>query len=672
MITFILNLIFWFGLFFCGWQIVRFVFKEKKIEVLLPLSFIISTSIYLFLLNLSSYFIPITINFYLVFIFCLLVGIFLCILRFRKAEKLEWGVSKKEAILIFVSALILMILTGFVSLRLLGGDDLSPFHLTSAASIAGGNFPVKELNIPDNYQAYHYAPNLLFAAIFKITNLPIWFARGLVTLVFSGVIFLLIFLLARLMTRDNIKSLLVALVAMLAGSFRFIYIIPGLITLFKRFILHEAIEHPFKFLASVWDAGPALTKSLPNLLLFIWAPLGWALFLAIIFIFLNYFSKNHIGKFSQAVLMIICLSILALTIETSFVIIAFVLLVYPFVLYLIQKNKLEFQRLLKGSLLILVITGIIVLVQGGAITTILRNILERKVSIGEPMVFSFFTHPLAFLNHGQFLPFYGKGFIMNFGLIYFLIIPASIFILKRYFREGLFLILVSFLSFVVPFTVSFNLFWQDTINRLFHSVNFIWALIVVIFLLVVRDIYKKKMLIKYLIGIILIIICLDGIVFLLSRPFYAQHVVPIHEDSFLAQLRKPDLAEAKAYRCVKKNTNIKEFFLTFDDIKEIGEKVSIAQTYRFVFYTQRLAPSYAMNNYVAVPNPINPLSFKYRELIKTCNRDVLNELKYKYLFVNKDWPKGLEEQCLLNNDLELKFEAKEEDKFIRIYKVLNK
>lgn len=671
MIIFILNLIFWFGLFFCGWQIVRFVFKEKKIEVLLPLSFIIGISIYLFLLNLSSYVIPITINLYLVFIFCLLVGILLCILRFRKAETLERGVSKKEAILIFVGALILMMLTGLVSLSILGGDDLSQFHLTSAASIAGGNFPVKELNIPDNYQAYHYAPNLLFAAIFKITNLPIWLASDLVVFIFSGVIFLLLFLLARLIIKHNIKAFLVAIVAFLAGGFRFIYIIPGLTTLFKRFILHEAIAYPFKFLADVWDAGPALTNSLPNLLLDTWAPLGWALFLAIIFVFLNYFSKTRINKFFQTVLMIICLSVLALTIETSFVIISLILLVYPFILYLIQKNKLEFQRLLKSSLLVLIVAGIIVLVQGGTITTILRNILGGKVSMGEPIVFSFFEHPWAFLNNEQFVPFYSKSFLLNFGLIYLLIIPASIFILKRRLNEGMFLILISFLSFIIPFAVSFNLFWQNTINRLFYSVNFLWALISAVFLLAAIDYFKRRRLIKIVIIFVLFIICLDGLIFLFSRPLYSPRLTTVHNISFWAGIKKPDLVDAKAYYWVQKNTTIKDYFFTFDDISEVGDKFPIAQTYRFVFYTQRLAPVYSeADNYIATPNPRHPLSFKYRELIKACNPAILKELNYKYLFINNNWPSGLEEECLANNNLELKFEANEGDKFVRIYKAL--
>lgn len=674
MITFILNIIFWSVLFFCGWQVSRFVFKEKKIEVLLPLSFVIGVSIYLFLLNLSSYFIPITTNFYLVLGFLLLVSLFLFILRrSRKIERLEWGINKRGVVLVFATTLIIMILIGLVSARILGGDELSQYHLPSAASIAGGNFPVKELNMPENYQAYHYAPNLLFAAIFKITNLPIWFASDLTTFLFSGVIFLLCFLLARLIIKHNIKAFLVALVAVLAGGFRFIYIIPGLKTLFQHFVLQENIAHPFKFLAFVWDARPLLTNSLPNLLLDIWAPLGWALFLTLIFICLNYLPRTDISRYSKVILMVICLSILALTIETSFVIICLVLLVYPFILFFKQKNKSRLKYLIICSLLVLIMTAILVLIQGGTITVILRNILEKKPSLGQPMIPSFFNHPWAFLSNGQLLPFYSKDFLMNFGLVYLLIIPASIFILRHYFKKGLFLILISFSSFVIPFLISFNLFWQDTVNRLFYSVNFIWALMVAIFLLAIRDCFKKSKFIKnYLIFFLLIIICLDGFVFLLSRPFYAQLFPTIHEDSFLARLKKPSPIEVKAYSWVRRNTTIKDYFLTFDNIDEVGNKFPIAQTYRFVFYTQRLAPIYLEggHNYIATPNPKNPSSFKYKEVIKTCNQDILKELKYKYLFVNNNWPVGLEEKCLADNDLKLELEVVEDDSFTRIYEVI--
>jgi len=47
----------------------------------------------------------------------------------------------------------------------------------------------------------------------------------------------------------------------------------------------------------------------------------------------------------------------------------------------------------------------------------------------------------------------------------------------------------------------------------------------------------------------------------------------------------------------------------------------------------------------------------------------METLNYKYLFVDKNWPSELEKNCLANNELELKFEEKNDNEFVRIYKV---
>ncbi|MFH1226164.1 MAG: hypothetical protein V1684_02695 [bacterium] len=670
MLIFLLTIIFGLVLFFSGWQISRWAFRENRAEVLLPLGGLFGIAPYLFLLNLSSYFIDIEINFYLVLLFLFLIGGWLFV--YNKKDKLEWGINKKEAILIFASTLVIMILVGLSVSRTLTGDELSQFHLTSAASIAGGNFPVKEINIPSNLQAYHYGANLLFAALAKVTGLPIWSAFYLTAFLFSGVIFLLLFLLARLIIKENISAFWVALVAMLAGGLRFVYLIPGLVTLFKRFVLHQNIAHPFEFFAWVWTAGPALTNSLPELLADIWAPLGWALFLGIIFIHQQYFlSDDRQMRFFSGLALVVFLSVLALAIETSVLILALAFLFFPLFGRFLGWQKSQSKRLWLASALVLLVAGCLILVQGGTMTTILYNFYIGQPSMGEPINIFFFNHPWAFLNNGQLVSFYSRGFVLNFGLIYFLIIPASIFLIKRRLRAGLLLIMASFLSFIIPFFISFNPFWQDTVNRLFCSVNFIWGLLTAVFLLlIIKDYLSKSRFIKYLIVFILAVVCLDGFVSLLTRPLYAPRLATINSHGFFAGLRPASPAEAKAYDWVKNNTAIDDYFLAFDNIEEVGTDFPIAQNYRFVFYAQRLAPIYSEgHNYLATPNPEYPLAVKYQEVIRTCNPDILKELKYRYLFIDNNWPASLAEQCLTNNHLELKFESRVSGESIKIYRV---
>ena len=65
-----------------------------------------------------------------------------------------------------------------------------------------------------------------------------------------------------------------------------------------------------------------------------------------------------------------------------------------------------------------------------------------------------------------------------------------------------------------------------------------------------------------------------------------------------------------------------------------------------------------------------PEMVKFQKIFKECDPSAIKTLNYRYLYINESWPQGLEEKCLANNDLELKFKAKEWEKFIRIYQVL--
>lgn len=62
-------------------------------------------------------------------------------------------------------------------------------------------------------------------------------------------------------------------------------------------------------------------------------------------------------------------------------------------------------------------------------------------------------------------------------------------------------------------------------------------------------------------------------------------------------------------------------------------------------------------------------SSAYRWVKENRDQELVKYLNYKYFFVDNNWPTGLEEKCLKNNKLELKFKNTEEDKFIRIYEV---
>lgn len=126
---------------------------------------------------------------------------------------------------------------------------------------------------------------------------------------------------------------------------------------------------------------------------------------------------------------------------------------------------------------------------------------------------------------------------------------------------------------------------------------------------------------------------------------------------------KKDSFGSSAYRWVKENTKINDYFLIFNPDDDYG----LGPNLKFIFNTGRIAPIYT---YKTKHNPIDiPESYAFKRFKENCDSELMKYLNYKYLFVDNNWPTGLEEKCLKNNKLELKFKNTEEDKFIRIYEV---
>jgi hypothetical protein len=670
-ISIIFLIIFLLGLGFFGWQIVRFVFKIDHLELLLPLSLATGYGVYTFFLNIFSYFVPITLNFYLIFVLLLIIG-FILFFSNRGKTSLKSELTKKDGLIILGIVSIVMILSGLIAYRTIEADDLAYPHLPLASSIAGGNFPVKNPNLPNYDLAIHYGPSLFYAAISKVTGLSILTSFRIVIFLFSGIVLLLLFNIAKLFIKHNLGSFFVGLVGFLGGGFRFIYGFDGLITLYKKFILHYNIGHPFGFLGEMWSvsplSGPLVVHIFNN-----WFVFGWVLALAVIYLYLKIINSKIQPPFCD-ILIIILLSVLALTFEMGFIVICFGIFVVPFIFYFKNKNKEDFRIMLKHSLLILVITAIFVLFQGGVITVMLRNIIQHTNSYGVDSGLTIFKNPLAFdLGNGMIFPFYSLTFILNFGLIYFLIIPAIIFMVKKNFKESIFLAVVSCFSFLLPLFISFKSWvWQGTMDRFFRFGSAIWAIMVGLFLVIVFfQPRNKEFFKKVIIFICLVTICLDGAFFLLTKPFYTRIEYRLNNSKFFAILRPLSTTESAAYKWIEKNSNIKDYFLVFADKNDIDNQASVMENFRFVIFAQRLAPIYTQsNNYIDQTLPIdNYYTPVYKRVTSGCIKDDIKILNYRYLFVDNNWSTGLEEKCLANNNLELKFETEKEDKFIRIYEV---
>jgi hypothetical protein len=665
----LLLILFWSVLFFSGWQTTRWVLKdEKRIEVLAPLSFVVGAAGYIFFLNVISYFIPVEISFYLVLVVFAISASVIFKIRKPFAQKAVLGLNKKMAAVIFVTTGIIMFFHGLGELRTIEGDTLAAYHLPLAASIAGGNFPVMQLNLPGEAVAYHYGSDLFLASMSKISGLPVWFAHDVNAFLFAGVIFLMLFCIARHLLQDDMQSYFVAAAALFAGGVKFVYGFSGAAILFDKFVLHQNIAHPFAFLGLMWSGPSAFaSNSFIANLNFLWGPIGWSSMLAVILLYIIFIESGGVKK-RIIPLIILLLSVLALNIENAFAVLLSGIFLFPFAIYLIKRDKINFKKIFWPSFLVAASAAIIGLVQGGTATVLLKQaIFGGAPANGAPLDFGIFRYPFAFFREFSGpVPIYSKPFFIAWGLLYVLIIPAGIYFFKKRKEEEIFLLILAAVAFSFPLIFSFNDLWQATISKFFYITHPLFALLVGAFLfsLAKKDDWRKIAALA-----IIFIISVDGLFYLFTRWTYPGRVFGSAKSGFVGMVKKPSPAHSEAYAWVRENSRPKDYFLVFSYLPNTSDIINI-QNYEFILYTGRMAPIYSEgNNFINMPNPKHPLAVVYKKTVDTCASDLLKDLKYGYLFADKNWPAGLEEKCLKANSLEKVFDENADGDFARIYKV---
>lgn len=155
-------------IWFVGLQITRFTSRERKFEVILPISLFFSINLFIFILNLTSYLIKPPLGIYAVYSGFILAGIILW--RFKnlslsRIDMPEVSVRKLLYLSVFIWAIFLFLVIGRISLS---GDP--QFYSGIAKSFTRGNFPVMTPWQPDVKLAYHYGPATFMGVLHQLTG----------------------------------------------------------------------------------------------------------------------------------------------------------------------------------------------------------------------------------------------------------------------------------------------------------------------------------------------------------------------------------------------------------------------------------------------------------------------------------------------------------------------
>lgn len=638
MFTFFSLIIFFGVLFVLGWQLSRFILREKRIEVLLPLGAVLGIGFYIFFLNLFSYLINITISFYLVCLFFALISYFLYRLS-RKREKPEWGISKSWRIVLLVTLLSLAVFAGMNKVWGPQSGELGYGHLTLVATVAEGNFPIMAVFAPEFPAQQHYGYHLFTAAITKITHLPVWFSFDLFRSIFAVLTFLLGFLLIKYFCRSNFKAWLASLVMIFGGNLNLIYGLQGLSSGNFRF-LNDMIF------------GKALRGGFITHYIHYsdWVVLGFALTIAIIYLYFRAINdqKNWLKISFAAGIMF---ALLALSAELFFGGLAAVLISYPFIYAILRRDRKSGKFYLKSSLIILFLGLTIAVFQGGILTlTIQQNFFSSALPSTHYLSINpeYLIKGLFYADENVLIPFSSKTFFLAWGWMILFIIPVAIYVLKRYFQLGLFLFLLISASFFIPLILTAGESQGNFMRTNFLTALF-WNLIFGLFIARLFLFFQKKW------QRLLMIILISGVVFqglsyaVLFSTFLDRKGEPIE---------KANSAELEVFNWIKKNTTVKDYFLTFP--KELS---GLYYDGKFTIYTGRISPDYwylvKKINLLKMENEgiLDAERALYVKILEECDPTALDVLKYRYLYVNENWPRGLEEKCLAGNDLKLVFQS---------------
>jgi hypothetical protein len=654
-------IIFWAILFFFGYQTGKWLFRDSQIEKLVALSGLIGLGLYVFLINAIGCFVPIKTTFYLVLLIFIVVGAVLFFVN--RSKNLNWGIDKKWRKILLAAVLLLIIVTFVVDNRYpLGGDQLLLGSMPTAATIAEGNFPPMAIWMPQYPLRYHYGSHLFSAAIYKTTGVSLYMSYDIQVAILVGILFLLGFVLAKKLVGKNKKALISSVLMLFVGSLVFLKGINGILVIYNKYFLHQQILAPFKFVFEMVDAlfsGPAI-KWMSNY------PTNALSFVLIIGVIYLYFAIVTQSNKKIIIVVVPLLATLALFSETFFAVLCALLIIYPVVFGLIKKDWVGAKKFLFVSLLIVIITAPVAFVQGGVLTHYLNRdghdlklhqiygytdveLLDREFEINrEPWIL------MTRLGNNNRLPVYDSRFLLQWGLSLILIVAAIVYFWKKQSEYIIFLELSFFTFFLIPFLVVFPLELCST-ERFFFPANLFGGLIIGLFLT------EQKRFKKTIIFIVAMLVA-QGIIFQLIflTIGYPPGKWNNSDEIFI---------KSGSFQWVKENTNIEDYFLILSPKTDFG----LGPNLKFVINTGRMAPiySYGRISDTTKDKLIDvPQSYIFKQLLEKCESKPLKDLKYKYLYVDKNWPEGFEEKCLANNHLQLKFETEKGVDFIRIYQVL--
>jgi len=633
----------------CGYCLTVFLFKERRLFAVVPLTILLGFGSFVFLLNVYSYLFPIKI---LIWLLPILMGfaaiIFLVFFAKTPLGQLDLGeLSKKQSKILFLIAAVIFALSGVVASRTLELDDVSLTHIPLAKTISEGNFPVLDPSSPNHLLAYHYAPDLLAAAMHGFAGLPLWLCYDIQTAVFAVSTFLMAFLLAFYLVKKFKTSIFASLLLFYGGGLTWLYSLDGIAPIWKKFVLHQDILAPFKFLSSmdIPQLNPNFIYCMGNHT----QALGMPLMLLVIYLFFKLLEDQKRWRFLSISAGII-LGYLALSLETNFVLLAFMLgLVLAYFIFKGLRNwdfSLKNKQIIFSLAIVLALGFFLAFFQGGPLSSFNQGVGYDQGSFHLSLKF----WEIHWSFPGKATSIFTRDFVVEFGL--WLVLSILAFIHYRRNKKILFLMLFAVSAFLIPFFIIFSIRPWD-MSRLFLISTPVFSFVVGLYLGELIENPKTKSTLKKW--------AYSGIILLMSYGMLMQLVYLVYPigATITPQFNKPLFAipsspkpiDEKALQWIKQNTIIKDHFFPYNE--------------DFIIWTGRFTPG--PWEWSVYKNEIK----NYQSIVEKCDTQAIKNLGINYFYVGPDFPiENYLEKCRAGLDLKSVFEEKTNNDFRIIYKII--
>ena len=642
---------------FSGGIFSRFVLGERRLWALLALAPIIGIGGYTFLLNVAGYFMPIRGAFLAVIVVmcaCAIVILFACRTRMNPAVSGGEDISYREQHILIIVATCIMLASGVVAVHSLALDDSA--HMLYASTIEAGNFPVMDPMSPDHRMSYHYASDLLSAALGTLAAIPLWLALDVQTTLFAVLTFLMAFLLAYEISGRFKPSLAAAVLLMYGGGLLWLHVIDGIGPLWHVYVLHEQVIAPWKFLV------PMTIPSLGTEFVYAMNNHSFAIGFPIMLLSIYSLFRALYGVHARRVFIILSglsFGFLALCLETNFVIMwmaLFCIFIGGVVLKMLPSSIRSLVPLSDGAsfvrtvFFVLVLGTAIALLQGGIV-----SISSHTVQTGTHFEIAKQFWILDFSTPHTYL--LSPLFFTEFGLVLILFVPATW--MFRRDRRMLFLALMALGAFLAPFVVRY---YPDTweMGRLFGLSTPLMGFFVGLYLgRYLED--DREQIGRHGTGLVVfaLLLCISsGVLMQIAYMVFPIGQIGKLNQPFIAKPAPLTTAEQLVDDWVKSHTTLNDRFFPFD--------------YDFIFRTGRFTPGEYFGWYIR-PDEIRA----YNDLTASCSPQGALKLKIDYMDVGPDFPiRGFEASSTCQTLLRptLVFSAGGGDTVQKVYKIspLNK